>query len=132
MIYDKRLILRVLQVLLLALWTCDAGASEDGVSSYVPDKAIPFAYPSEAADPGRTRPLLELGDPFLGNGNLRPGYRLPGGAVWQPRLWIYGNYWSSLHSYQLDNGSTTQEWANRLELYSNLQLTGSERDGNEA
>ena len=85
---------------LLAVCIWEAGAAGESGSSYVTDDPIPFAYPPDAADPGRTRPLIELGDPFLGTGNIRPGFRLPGGAVWQPRLWVYGNYRSSLHSYQ--------------------------------
>ena len=114
-------------LMLLAVCIWEARAAGGSASSYVTDDPIPFAYPPDAEDPGRTRPLIELGDPFLGNGNLRPGFRLPGGAVWQPRLWVYGNYRSSLHSYELDNGPTIRERANRLDLFSNLQLTGTER-----
>ncbi len=77
--------------------------------------------------PQRTPPLLELGGDFLGNGNLDAGFELPTGAYWQPRLWVYGNMRTALQTFDGGDGERETEWANRLDLFANLQLTGTER-----
>jgi len=76
--------------------------------------------------PSRPKPIIEWGPNYLGNGNITRGYELPGGAVWQPRLMVYGTYRSALQSFH-HNDETTSEWANGLDLFANLQLSGSER-----
>ena len=74
----------------------------------------------------RPQPLLELGNPFQASGPIRSGFRLPSGAVWQPSLWVFGTYRTALQVF--DNGNEVfSEWANRLDLFANLQLTGTER-----
>ncbi len=76
--------------------------------------------------PKRPKPLLELGAPFLGTGNIDPGFILPTGAVWQPSLLVYGTYRTALQSF--DDGNTKfSEWTNRLDLFFELRLTGTER-----
>lgn len=66
----------------------------------------------------RPRPLLEIGNPFQSAGPLDPGFEVPGGAVWQPSLTVFGTYRTSLQVF--DNGTETfSEWANRLDLYAN-------------
>lgn len=78
--------------------------------------------------PERPAPLLELGDHFLGPGNLRDPIKLPTGAVWHPSLQVYGTYRSAVQIF--DNGIRSQrvsEWANRLDLFGNLQLAATER-----
>ncbi len=93
-------------------------------TSRISDEATPMI--DLDAVPQRPRPLLELGNPFLGSGTLRPGFRVPGGAVWQPSLLVYGSFRSALQKF--DNGlNTVSEWANRLDLLTNLQLSGTER-----
>ena len=80
--------------------------------------------------PARPRPLLELGDHFLGPGNLQRGFTLPSGAVWSPNLWVFGTLRSAVQTFdQVERTavSRTTEWANRLDLYANLQLTATER-----
>jgi hypothetical protein len=76
--------------------------------------------------PSRPNPILELGGDFLGPGNIRRGYELPTGAVWQPTLLVFGTHRSALQTFHSDN-ETTAEFANRLDLFANLQLTASER-----
>ena len=76
--------------------------------------------------PKRPKPILELGDDFLGPGNIGKGLELPTGAVWQPSLVVFGTYRTALQTYPA-NDVTTSEWANRLDLFANLQLSGSER-----
>ncbi|HTV88391.1 MAG TPA: hypothetical protein VME41_05185 [Stellaceae bacterium] len=76
--------------------------------------------------PLRPAPLLEIGNGFLATGPLSQGFDMPGGAVWQPRLWVFGTMRSALQDFY--NGTTHYaEWANRLDLFANLQLTGTER-----
>ncbi len=107
-----------------------------GGNSRLSDEPIPFATEDELPD--LTPPLFELGDVFLRPGNIKPGFEIPTGAVWQPRLWVFGSLRSSLHTFQtestpcpLGGGGTAEErcteWANRLDLFGNLQLTGTER-----
>lgn len=98
--------------------------------SYISEKPIPYLYGKKEDDPGRNLPMfgLGLGDPFLSNGNLSPGFTLPTGAVWQPRLWFFGESRTALHSYDLGpRGPHVSEWATRFDLFANLQLTGTER-----
>lgn len=99
-----------------------AGSSESRLS----DKPQP--YLSDEDLPKRTPPLLEIGDLFLGRGNLAPGFELPTGAVWQPRFWVYGTTRTTLQTFDAGRGGDhVTEFANRLDLFGNLQLTGTER-----
>jgi hypothetical protein len=75
----------------------------------------------------RPPPLLEWGDKFLGTGNLQKGFNLPTGANWTPDLWIYGDLRSAVQTFDAGNDTRTTEWANRLDLFANLQLSGTER-----
>ena len=100
------------------------GGSEGERTSRISDESVPEI--NLDAVPERPRPIVELGNRFLGTGTLRPGFRVPGGAVWQPALLVFGTFRSALQSF--DDGTTTfSEWANRLDLFSNLQLSGTER-----
>lgn len=81
-------------------------------------------YPVNPVD--RLQPLLEIGDPFLGNGPIRPGIKTPTGQMLQPWFLLYGTLRSALQSYE--NGDNNNiEWANRLDLHGNLNLSGTER-----
>ena len=90
---------------------------------YIPFKSvgdIPFRPPL----------LLELGDPFLDTGNLFEGFEVPLlGAIWQPRLWTY--FVNRLAFQTFDTNTVGRkrdtELANRMDLYLNLQLTGTEK-----
>jgi hypothetical protein len=74
----------------------------------------------------RPRSLLELGEPFLNTGPLSRGWHLPGGAVWQPSFLLFGTYRNAVQTF--DDGKTRfSEWAHRLDVFGNLQLTGTER-----
>jgi hypothetical protein len=74
----------------------------------------------------RLQPLLELGDPFLGNGPIQPGIKTPTGQMLQPWFLLYGTFRTALQSY--DNGDVhNAEWSNRLDLHGNLNLSGTER-----
>ena len=92
-------------------------------SSRLTDEVIPL---QTEGFPQRPKPLVELGEPFLGTGTLHPGYRLPTGAVWQPALTIFGTYRTAIQTFDSGTDRIT-EWANRLDLFANLALSGSER-----
>ena len=87
----------------------------------------PKPYLSVEDLPARPALLLEVGDPFLDTGQLYEGFELPTGAVWQPRLWIYGTLRTALQSFDNGPADRNSEWANRLDLFANLQLTGTEK-----
>ncbi len=80
--------------------------------------------------PPRPTLFAEIGDGFLDTGQLDAGFEVPVlGAVWQPRLWSYFIYRTAIQSF--DNGAPgverETEWAHRLDLFVNLQLTGTEK-----
>lgn len=77
--------------------------------------------------PGRPPLLLELGDHFLGTGNLQKGITLPTGEVWSPDFYIFGTMRTALQSFASGNSPRISEWANRVDLFGNLQLSPTER-----
>ena len=83
------------------------------------------------AVPDRPKPLIEFGDPFLGDGNISEGFELPTGAIWRPSFIAFGTVRSALQTF--DPGDNTPaafrqtEWANRVDLFGNLQLSPTER-----
>jgi hypothetical protein len=91
--------------------------------SRITDEYIPLMLKEM---PARPRPILELGAPFLGSGKIGRGFEVPGGAIWQPSFILFGTLRSGASA--LDSGSrSSTEWANRLDLFGNLYLTGTER-----
>lgn len=92
------------------------------------DEYVPFKTVGDI--PGRPALAIELGDPFLDTGQLHEGFEVPIlGAVWQPRLWAYMIGRTALQTF--DDGTPGREreteWANRLDMFFNLQLTGTEK-----
>lgn len=81
--------------------------------------------------PERPKRILLFGDAYLGTGTLQRGFRAPGGAQVQPTLYLFGTYRTALQSFDgpFPSGQfeRVNEWANRLDLFANLQLTGTER-----
>jgi len=78
--------------------------------------------------PDRPPLLLELNEDFLGNGFLEQGIVLPTGAVWRPALWVFGTYRTGTNYF--DGGGAAPavgESANRLDLFAQLNLSGTER-----
>ena len=98
--------------------------SEGNRTSRISDDSIPEL--DVESFPSRPSPILQLGNPFLASGNIRKGIELPGGAVWQPSLVVFGTYRNAFQSFRFED-ETHSEWANRLDLFANLQLSGSER-----
>ena len=88
----------------------------------------PTKYLADEDLPPRAKPLLELGPRFLATGNIEKGFILPTGAVWTPSLWVYGTLRSAYQTFDTPgDNDEVQEWANRLDLFANLQLSGTER-----
>jgi len=93
--------------------------------SYIDDQVV---SPDREAVPGvRPRPLLEIGDPFQGQGPVTDGFEIPTGAVWNPSLLVYGTFRSAFQVFDPGNGVDRSEWANRLDLFANLRLSATER-----
>lgn len=82
---------------------------------------------SEEELPPPTPPILERGEKFLAAGNLNPGIELSTGAIWQPSLWVFGDFRSSIGHYSNGVAESRQYWANRLDLFFNVKLTPTER-----
>lgn len=101
-----------------------AEPAEDGRTSRISDESVPTINAEGFVQ--RPKPLLELGNAFLGTGNIEPGTVMPGGAVWQPSLLVFGTYRTAVQAFNA-GGETQAEWVNRLDLLANLQLTGTER-----
>ena len=99
------------------------GHAKDGHSSRISDEYIPLQID---AMPKRPKPIIELGEPFKGTGTLAPGFTLPTGAVWQPSLLVFGTARMAVQSNDLGGGRVSEAVA-RLDLFANLQLSGSER-----
>lgn len=114
-------------VLLITAGTASfaAGGGDKGHGSRLSDVALPLQLDGF---PKRPKPIIELGEPFLGTGTLDPGIRLPTGAVWQPSLLAFGTLRTGLQTFTPGGSDNrTTEWANRLDLFFNLYLTGTER-----
>ena len=79
--------------------------------------------------PGPDRPalLVETNERFLDIGFLSQGVRVPTGAVWRPSLWVFGTYRTGINYFEAGGGGHVAEWANRLDLFSQLNLSGTER-----
>ena len=105
--------------------TTDHGeVDHDGhAGSELSDEYIPLQL---STFPNRPKPLLEFGPPFLGTGRIGRGFTMPGGAVWRPSFILFGALRSGVST--IDDGTArSSEWANRIDLFGNLALTGSER-----
>jgi hypothetical protein len=75
----------------------------------------------------RTAPPLELGPKLLGLGKIEKGIRLPTGAIWQPSLYLLGNFRTSLNHINPDSQESLTEVAFRADVFLNLQLSATER-----
>lgn len=110
-----------------ALWAVPMGILAAQLNAAQDSRFSDQPAPLQTDDfPQRPKPLIEIGDPFLGTGNVQKGFKIPTGAVWHPSFWVYGNFRTAVQTF--DNGTTrTTEWANDLSLFGNLQLAATER-----
>jgi len=94
-------------------------------SSRVSDESVPEIDSSFI--PARPR-RLELGNAFVGTGPISKGFELPTGAIWTPSLLFFGSHRTAIQRYApLDEDDRFSEWANRLDIFGNLILSGTER-----
>ena len=101
-------------------------------TSLISDESSPIL--DDSVVPTRPR-RLEFGSGFLESGPLKPGYELPGGAILQPSLLIFGTFRTALQTFKnpLGPGAGSRgqvaftEWATRLDIFANLQLSATER-----
>ncbi len=77
--------------------------------------------------PARPRPIVEIGDTFLGTGNISSGINLPTGAVWQPSFQAWGTFRTAVQTFDNTGNDRVSEWANRLDLFGQLKFTPTER-----
>ncbi|MEP5623464.1 MAG: hypothetical protein ABJP82_12895, partial [Hyphomicrobiales bacterium] len=94
-------------------------------SSELSEAPAPLLTEAELPEP--TPPIFERGEKFLAAGNLSPGIELPTGAIWQPSLWVFGDYRTSIGHFANGSAESRQYWANRLDIFLNLKLTPTER-----
>lgn len=123
----KLLILTVTcSVLGVGVVFADSHATTERSPSELLDEPIPMKTADEM--PQRVPPLIELGDDFLGQGNIPEGFELPTGAVWIPSLWVYGNLRTAYEFIDPGNGSANaSQVVAAADLNFNLKLTGTER-----
>jgi hypothetical protein len=89
------------------------------------EEHIQLKAPSDTAN--RPPLIYEGGDLFLGSGNLYEGFETPWGAVWQPQLWVFATVRSAVYTFDDGVTSPSAEWGTRVDLYGNIQLTGTEK-----
>ena len=108
------------------------GAKHDGTVFTDPDDSSTSEIPI-GIQPLMERPplIIEYPDKFLGPGKISEGFELPSGAVWRPTLWVFGSERFGV-SYRDDqagpgqNGTNFGSVVNRLNLFGQLNLTGTE------
>lgn len=107
----------------LAGWLYPLGETRE--KTQFSEEHIQLKAPS---DTGNRPPLIyEGGDLFLGSGDLYEGFETPWGAVWQPQLWVFATLRSAVYTFDDGVQSPSAEWGTRLDLYGNIQLTGTEK-----
>jgi hypothetical protein len=118
---------KALNLLMLPIFVLYSGhASAAGDNLDLSDKPIPMLTEEEM--PRRVAPLLELGGDFLGPGNISAGWEMPGGSVWIPQLWVYGNIRTAFNATAPSSGQLdTTEVVVQPTINFNLKLTATER-----
>ena len=115
------------RALLAAVCATQALSGLAAGDSALNDKPVPLQI---GEVPERVPPLLEVGDTFLGRGNIEAGFNLPTGAVWQPNLIVWGNIRSAVN--YVDDEPVTgddhlSEWVNRVDLFGQVSLSQTDR-----
>ena len=101
---------------------------EAAISIYgrgLPAEPVPHLGDEDLPPP--TPPIVIFGPAFLETGDIERGIELPTGAVWTPSLWLFGQGRTALQTQDTGDADRGSEWVNTLDLYANLQLTGTER-----
>lgn len=77
--------------------------------------------------PHRPELIFEAGEAFLAPGWLKQGIATHTGAIWRPALWVFGTYRTGVNYFDNKAGTNVTEWANRLDLFGQVNLSGTER-----
>lgn len=119
----------------------DFGKDLDGSNETITEKLDDLVYPEnkkrkewlaarDVLEPtGEDVPRRQslFGDQrFLRPGRIDNGTTLRSGATWRSAFMVYGTFRTALQAYNSDT-LEFQEWTNRLDLFGNLALSGSER-----
>ncbi len=96
-----------------------------GGDSRLSDEKVPF-NPDIA--PERPQPI-ELGPKFLGTGKIDKGIEIPGGAVWQPQLLIWGTARTAVQAFdpEGDDDTRVSDWSNRLDIFAEVEVSPTDR-----
>jgi hypothetical protein len=96
-------------------------ASESRLS----DEVLPYQV---QLAPERPQPI-EAGPKFLGPGKIGPGIELPGGAVWQPQLLIWGTARTAVQTFdpEGDDDTRVSDWSNRLDIFGEFEVSPTDR-----
>ena len=77
--------------------------------------------------PDRPPLIIEWNELFLGPGPLAEGIRTPTGAIWRPAFWVWGEFRTAIQYFDNGVGDPAAEFANRLDLFGQINLSGTER-----
>ncbi|NCF54902.1 MAG: hypothetical protein GWP41_01385, partial [Planctomycetia bacterium] len=116
----------IILLLILTTWVASpTWAQEEESPSRLPDHPIPLIDESLIQP---HPPIIQIGPGLMETGRLERGFDVPGGAVWRPSFWVYGNLRAGINVVEpAGAGDRIVEWAQRMDLFGNLQLTGTER-----
>ena len=116
----------VVSVLMVSYAASNANAATSIYGRALADKPVDYLESSDTLAP-QASPIVIFGDPYLEPGNLKAGFEIPTGAVWQPSLWIFGQGRTVFQTQDTGDPARLSEWVNTLDLFANLQLSGTER-----
>lgn len=77
--------------------------------------------------PSRPNLPIELNEEFLAPGFLKQGIETPFGAIWRPSIWVFGTSRTGYSYTDSEPGATVSEFVTRLDLFGQLNLSGTER-----
>ena len=100
------------------------GAEHHTLHTHLDDHAIGLQH-----IPDRPPLVFEAGELFLSPGFLEQGVEIGTGAIWRPSLWVWGEARGGYNYIDRRGGAlgTLSEAASRLDLFAQLNLSGTER-----
>ena len=88
---------------------------------------LPHNYLPIQPIPKRPELPIELGERFLAPGWLGQGQLSATGEIVRPAFWVFGTFRTGINSFNNRAGNNSTEWVNRLDLFTQLNLSGTER-----
>jgi len=77
--------------------------------------------------PERPPLIIEWNEKFLGRGFLEQGVETRTGQITRPAFWVFGQFRTGINYFDNGVGEPVAEWANRLDLFGQVNFTGTER-----